>query len=272
MTTETRKTLQPVLENEIEIAAPVEAVWKAISDGDELARWWPLRAKVTPGAGGVIAFSWSPEGWDGEATIDIWEPGSRLKSSWDAGAVSVASEFIIEARTGSTVLKVVSSGFGDQASWDHLYECMRVGWEFELRGLRHYLENHAGEDRQVAWAQGSAPAGMGGEEIWRRLMGSEGFGFAQAPETLAAGERYSCRSALGDAFEGVAQRVEKPHSFVGTREGQDGGLLRIETGPWSGPDKGWVIWLWLSMYGTTQERAGEIAAKWQRRLEELFPA
>ena len=46
---------------EVRIDAPVEAVWKALTDAAELTRWWPLDAKVKPGPGGFIWMSWRNE-------------------------------------------------------------------------------------------------------------------------------------------------------------------------------------------------------------------
>ena len=48
------------IDTTLEIAAPVESVWKAISDPRELERWFPLHARVTPGEGGEVFMSWDP--------------------------------------------------------------------------------------------------------------------------------------------------------------------------------------------------------------------
>ena len=37
------------IETQIEINAPVEAVWKALTDAAELANWFPVKARVKPG-------------------------------------------------------------------------------------------------------------------------------------------------------------------------------------------------------------------------------
>jgi uncharacterized protein YndB with AHSA1/START domain len=42
---------------EIEVDASVEVVWKALTDGTELARWFPLEATVEPGVGGKVRLS-----------------------------------------------------------------------------------------------------------------------------------------------------------------------------------------------------------------------
>ena len=41
-------------QHEIVIDAPLEAVWKAITDAEELTRWFVEEAKVVPGVGGTI--------------------------------------------------------------------------------------------------------------------------------------------------------------------------------------------------------------------------
>ena len=42
------------LEREVMLEAPVDKVWKALTDAQELKKWFPLEARVTPGAGGEI--------------------------------------------------------------------------------------------------------------------------------------------------------------------------------------------------------------------------
>jgi uncharacterized protein YndB with AHSA1/START domain len=45
------------LERELILKAPVEAVWEALTDSNELAKWFPLSARVTPGKDGKIFLS-----------------------------------------------------------------------------------------------------------------------------------------------------------------------------------------------------------------------
>jgi hypothetical protein len=66
------------VESHIEINAPAEVVWKALADAEELTRWFPLQARVTPGLGGSVWISWGPP-YEGEAKIEIWEPNRRLR-------------------------------------------------------------------------------------------------------------------------------------------------------------------------------------------------
>ena len=62
----------------IEIDAPAEAVWHAISDAEELQRWFPLEAEVEPGVGGKVTVGWGPD-IIGSGRIVAWEEGRRLR-------------------------------------------------------------------------------------------------------------------------------------------------------------------------------------------------
>lgn len=36
-------------------------MWRAISDAEELQRWFPLSAEVEPGEGGTVTLAWGPD-------------------------------------------------------------------------------------------------------------------------------------------------------------------------------------------------------------------
>jgi uncharacterized protein YndB with AHSA1/START domain len=65
------------VEREVEIKAPLEDVRKALTEANELARWFPLKARVTPGRGRKIFVSWGPA-FEGEAEILAWEPAKEF--------------------------------------------------------------------------------------------------------------------------------------------------------------------------------------------------
>src|SRR3954466_777653 len=62
----------------LDLDAPAEDVWRALTDAQELVRWFPVGARVTPGAGGTMLWTWG-EGWDWETRIHAWEPGRMLR-------------------------------------------------------------------------------------------------------------------------------------------------------------------------------------------------
>ena len=116
----------------------------------------------TPGQGGQIFVSWGP-GMEGTSRIMVWEPGRHLRlveerpsgprNSDGGGAVEavdnskpveVVVDYYLEAQGGSTVLRLVHSGFGVTADWDKEFESTHYGWMMFLRNLRHALTRHPG--------------------------------------------------------------------------------------------------------------------------------
>ena len=67
-------------EMEIAVDAAEDAVWKAISSEVELRRWFPPEAKVEPGVGGEICWTWDEIAW--RQTIEAWEPGKLLRTRY----------------------------------------------------------------------------------------------------------------------------------------------------------------------------------------------
>jgi uncharacterized protein YndB with AHSA1/START domain len=139
---------EKTVEAEITIAADAATVWRALTEGEELKRWFPLDARVTPGVGGAIWLSWG-EGMDWEAPIELWEPNHHLRTV-DPAPSKAAIDYYIEAKGGETVLRIVQSGFGADA-WEDEIETLNSGWRTFLATLRNYLEQHRGEPRTVAY-------------------------------------------------------------------------------------------------------------------------
>jgi uncharacterized protein YndB with AHSA1/START domain len=133
---------------ELTIQAPVEAVWKALTDAQELTQWFPLNARVTPGFGGSIWISWG-DGAEGEAPITAWEPLRHFQWTESRGPVKIAIDFHLQARDGATVVRLVQSGFGDGPEWDDEFHMVEGGWSYFMAHLQWYLEHHRGIPRDV---------------------------------------------------------------------------------------------------------------------------
>ena len=148
-----------------------DEVWRALTQAEELVRWFPMEARVTPGVGGTMLWNWG-EGQDWESRIDVWEPGRRLRlvagrcpalrhpgpalAAGMSEPARIAMEFTLETHRGKTRLRLVHSGFGEGAAWDTEIEGISEGWQAELRSLRHYLERHRGRTA-IRGARCSAP-------------------------------------------------------------------------------------------------------------------
>src|SRR5262245_8221050 len=121
------------LDQSISINAPAAQVWKAIAEAEGIRNWFSFDAKVEPGVGGKIWWSFGP-GMEWDSPITIWEPGKHLQTASDMGPdlPPFAVDYIIEGKGDTTVLRIVTSGFGDDKGSDEMYYGMEAGWSYFL--------------------------------------------------------------------------------------------------------------------------------------------
>jgi len=255
-----------LIEDSVTLEVPPELVWRALTDAEELTRWFPLRATVEPEVGGSISLSWGEQGSETVA-IEVWEPNRRLRTvdrRLDAAGrlVEIAVDYLIETDGGQTTLRVIHAGFGPGAEWDQEYEGTVRGWRYELRGLRHYLSRHAGVDRRVAsaWTRTSLTP----EASHARVMGPGGLGGHDALAGRAEGDPYRLEGAAG-VFEGRVLLDRPPLDFSGTVSNLNDALLRYEF--YGGSAK-----LWMATWGVEAAAARELESHLRAiigRVEEL---
>lgn len=235
---------------EVRVEAPVQRVWRALTDASELERWFPLEARVEPGVGGSVWMSWKNE-FAGSSEIVKWEPPHVLAYAW-AWAEDLppqVTEFVLEGDGGSTLLRVVTSGFPADASWDDMVEGTRAGWSYELQSLKAYLERHDGEGRHVAYVRRRVP--LPRAEVGRRLFGDEGLAARHAP--------------AGSPFD-----RESPLQFACVMDRPAGGLFRLSSEPSSG-DAARVVTVFASGWGPVAQEVAALGEEWRDRLAEAFP-
>lgn len=240
----------------LEIAAPIDAVWRALADAEELARWFVTEAKIEPREGGRFALAWDGD-WAWTTNIDAWEPPHRLRlvdrsaRPFDAEGKPIAAaepvelvlEFTLEAHGDRTRLTVVHSGFGRGASWDDELDGVSHGWQVELRILRHYLEHHRGTDRRRAWVRATTGADL--PRVWAALTAPTGLvtsGLEREPRT---GDRCSLLLATGDRIAGPVVHAHPGRQLVVSAENLGHSVFRLSLDRAGGRT---MIFLGLSAY------------------------
>jgi uncharacterized protein YndB with AHSA1/START domain len=188
MSTDTMPRSARSTQTAVEIAAPPETVWRALTDPTEIVRWFALSAEVEPRIGGTVTWRWQ-DTYVWPSRIEIWEPARHLRLAYmqltaaDAksprpaaaevkSAYELVMDFQLEAVGGATALRLVHSGFGRDSSWDDEYDGVRRGWIVELASLKHYVERHLGEKRRVLWV--FVRTGLTAANAWARLVGGPG--------------------------------------------------------------------------------------------------
>ena len=255
------------MEKTIEIAVEPEKVWKALTDPRELTRWFPLEARVEPGAGGSILYSWGPE-MGSPNRIEIWEPARRLLLSETLpGGVTLALDFILVGERGRTTLRLVHEGFRDGADWSDEYDAFSRGWDYELRSLRHYLERQFGRDRVTTSARRALAIDM--DQAWRRLTGPSGIVSGGFPAGLREGAPLDITLKTGERLEGRVLIWDPMRQFAAVAENMDGALVRLELMRCGGPAE---ACLWLASYAAADPRIREMAGRWDEMLTKILSA
>lgn len=160
----------------IEIDAPIEDVWKAISEGEQISKWFALDANVEPGEGGSVWLSWGPK-FEATEPIDIWQPNKRLRvrqemqSDPNTPAVKMLVDYYLESAGGKTLLRLVHSGFGEEDSWDGEFDSISAGWKIFMRNLRHYVAHHFNKPGINTWEL--VPSRFDAQASWDALAGDE---------------------------------------------------------------------------------------------------
>ena len=112
------------IEREIMIDAPVEVVWRTITEPDQISQWFADRVELVlePGGDGAMYFGDAGEG--GPLVVEAVEPPTRFSYRWNhpAGETpvdgnSVLVEFmLVPEGDDRTRLRVVESGL-EELSW-----------------------------------------------------------------------------------------------------------------------------------------------------------
>ena len=136
------------IEKEVVIEAPLEVVWRVVTDPAHIRQWFADEAEVElrVGGGGRLRFN---SGDSYQLQIEALEPPRRFAFRWvqpEGSPVRAESsllvEFLLEPEAGGTRLRVVESGF-DTIDWSEAAKAKYAdnhsrGWQVLLDRLHEY--------------------------------------------------------------------------------------------------------------------------------------
>jgi uncharacterized protein YndB with AHSA1/START domain len=237
MKDETRK-----IELDIEIAADAAEVWRAVSTAEGFTSWFAPEVAVEPGAGGKVYIKWG-EGMEGSSRIEIWEPAQHLRIAQDReeGPPPSMVDYILEGKGGTTVLRLVHSGFGSSASFDDEFNSTRQAWPVFLQMIKHSAERGIGSCRNVTV-----------------------FRFLGVPRE-AAFEKLQQR--IGGAVDGLVRHFNPDGYLCYEFPEKQGAMLSVFCEKCSGSAMLTLVWL---LYDVTAEEAEKVREEWTGIVNELF--
>jgi uncharacterized protein YndB with AHSA1/START domain len=143
------------IDRDIEIAAPPERVWRALTDPGELSAWFKVAIEGPMVPGSEIWMTSTHEGYVGDrfrVRVTEMTPPERLVWQWHPGAVDKAVDYEKEAWTtvtftlepagAGTRLRVAETGFDAVALARRakVYEDNKQGWAEVVVWLKHHAE------------------------------------------------------------------------------------------------------------------------------------
>ena len=267
----TEKKPERTLELHVDVDVPLEAAWKAITEGPGIANWFAPVAEVSaPGEGATVTAGWSEEMMI-TSTVVAWEPLKHVRwldeSGWMGPGTALALDFHLSTENGKTRVRLVQSAFGASEGWDDLFDGIKTGWTYFLQNLRIYLEKHPGRVRRLISER--IQVEMPRQEFWRHLLSNDGgfvVGNARALKTgdsieLKLEESGTVRAVVEVLIEGRGLGLRIPELTDA--------LLFIEL---EGKKDKFHVGYWLSVYDEAQAKALEAPAKRTfRRIHESLP-
>jgi hypothetical protein len=236
---------------EVLVAAPIETVWQALREKDEIRRW----------------FGWEYAGFEDEIS---WIVTSGQLPSEDRRVIHIQGmkdRFTLEPHGDTTVLRVIRSGPGSPVEspegkpWDGIYDDTIEGWTSFVQMLRLYVERHPGVDRRTLYFSGrtrTADAPKPPEAAGLDALAS-----------LPVGARYSLTLATGEAISGDIWY--RSTNQVGlTVDSYGDGLLVVSRRPITAksPHGGGTVM--ISAFGLTPDALADVRAKWTAFWEQHF--
>lgn len=116
---------------------PIQRVWSAITDTDELRHWFPSTARIELRAGGTVTFSDDQHMDDSKGTVLACEPPRRLAYSWGGDELHYELESLGDGRCRLTLINVLHER--NTAARN------AAGWTACLAGLDRLLAGHPGD-------------------------------------------------------------------------------------------------------------------------------
>jgi uncharacterized protein YndB with AHSA1/START domain len=130
----------------VDIEAPLERVWAALTTSAALERWMGAGSKINLQVGGRIAGSLDRKRLF-SAHIDVLLAPRRIRmihlhpEDVPPFEGAVVDDVLVEFRDGQTIVRVLGSGFPRTDEHGAFYMQRQMGWRQSLARLKVYLEN-----------------------------------------------------------------------------------------------------------------------------------
>ena len=147
MTVSARRTRHGrTIEAEVRIKTTPDRAWEAWANPDQIANWFVDRAEGRAAPGEVMTWMFDAFNYRQPVPIQEATPGDTLViGSGDQPGPQghpYMLEITVAAERGETILRLVNSGFREDASFDDEFDGVVSGWTLALATLKQWLERY----------------------------------------------------------------------------------------------------------------------------------
>lgn len=133
-------------EREIRISSDPESVWAAWAEPEHVRRWFSDDAHGRLEEGGELVHVFDGHGEHRYSVVEVAAP-RRLVLEGEMDGLAFRQEVQIRRDGGTTVLRLVHSGFGPSDPDSEIVQGIDSGWTMALALLKHYVEHRFGREK-----------------------------------------------------------------------------------------------------------------------------
>jgi uncharacterized protein YndB with AHSA1/START domain len=149
--------METQIEKQVEIAAPVSRVWRALTDYRQFGEWFLVKMDGPFVAGKPVGGQITHPGYEHvrmEIVVKVIEPETLFSYTWHPYSVdpkvdytkeaSTLVEFRLQATAGGTLLTVTESGFEKIPSERRAEAFLRNdgGWKQQMKNIEAYVSKN----------------------------------------------------------------------------------------------------------------------------------
>jgi hypothetical protein len=232
---------------DLTISAPVDKVWAALRDPEQIRRW----------------FGWETDSLAGEVDFIFVDHADVDEDARIISFQGTQDRFEVVADGANTRLRVVRSPPADDAEWSDVYEDMTEGWIMFVQQLKFGLERHRLAPRRTLWQSLSK-----GERDGMRPLSALGLS-----DLIGATPGAPVNRALptGDEVSGRVWHASK-HQVSITADAWDGLLNVHDAGSWTGGGGHGPGAVMITTYGLEDAAFSDLERRWKAWWAERYSA
>lgn len=253
-------------EREIRISADPETVWSAWAEPDHVRRWFSDDARGELEEGGELVHEFDGHGEHRYTVVEVDAP-RRLVLDGEMDGRAFRQIVEIRREGGSTVLRLVHSGFGPADSDSEIVQGIDSGWSMALAALKFYVEHFFGRPKKTISL--FRPARFDYRTLLERhYLGADGLGewLTDGGSGISQGEPVKLRLLRGRSITGSVL-VVTDHEVAVSWEEMDGVLELKAFG--AGPDAR-VLGPRLITWSDDDALVDEVEAELEEAVERLL--